>query len=191
VPFLFRDRKIRLPLLVLFVSLLGFFVVVWGEPHYVAPIVGVLALLVVQTMRHLNTVKLQGRPIGAMVSRVIVVILLVLTVGRALNGECDQFAWRCAGLRDRAEVAKQLENTPGKHLVIVHYSKIHNPHVEWVYNGAEIDSAKIVWARDIDAAQNEKLVTFFSDRKVWLAEPDKMKSTELKPFLLAGEPVAH
>jgi hypothetical protein len=188
VPFLFRDRKMRLPLVALFLSLTGFFVVVWGEPHYVAPIVGVLALLMIQAMRHLNTVKLQSRPIGAMVLRVMVVILLVETVGRGLSGECDQFGWRCAGLQERAEIVRQLEKSPGKHLVIVRYSKLHNLHVEWVYNGAEIDSAKILWARDIDARQNGKLLAYFKDRKVWLAEPDDPKSTQLKPFPLATGP---
>jgi hypothetical protein len=182
--FLFRDRKMRLPLATLLLVTLGIFVVVWGEPHYAAPLVGVLAMLLVQTMRHMNTMEVKGRRLGAMMVRVIVVILLVQTAGRALNHECDQLEMYCRGNTQRADVANQLGNMPGKHLVIVRYGKVHNPHIDWVYNGAEIDSAKILWARDIDALQTEKLFAYFRDRQIWLVEPDEREreARQLKPF---------
>jgi hypothetical protein len=184
VPFLFRDRKMRLPLATLLLVTLSVFLVVWGEPHYAAPLVGVLALLVVQTMRHLNTMEVKSRRLGAMVVRVIVVILLVQTAGRALNHECDQLERSCQGIAERAGIANQLRNIPGEHLVMVRYNKFHNSHYEWVYNGAEIDSAKILWARDIDPLQNEKLFAYFKDRQIWLVEPDEREreARQLKPF---------
>jgi hypothetical protein len=184
VPFLFRDRKMRLPLATLLLVTLSAFLVVWGEPHYAAPLVGVLALLVVQTMRHLNTMEVKSRRLGAMVVRVIVVILLVQTAGRALNHECDQLERSCQGIAERAGIANQLRNIPGEHLVMVRYNKFHNSHYEWVYNGAEIDSAKILWARDIDPLQNEKLFAYFKDRQIWLVEPDEREreARQLKPF---------
>ena len=184
VPFLFRDRKMRLPLVMCFLVTIGLFAVVWGEPHYAAPLTCVLALLVVQTMRHLNTVEIKGRRLGSMVVRIVVVILLVQTAGRALNRECDQLERSCSGITERAAIADRLRNTPGKHLVVVRYTKFHNSHYEWVYNGAEIDSAKILWARDIDAQQNEKLFAYFTDRQIWLVEPDEREreARQLKPF---------
>jgi hypothetical protein len=39
-----------------------------------------------------------------------------------------------------------------------------------VYNEANIDGAKIVWAREMDSGQNRKLVEYFKDRQVWLVE---------------------
>lgn len=193
VPFLFRDRKMRLPLATLLLVTLSVFLVVWGEPHYAAPLVGVLALLVVQTMRHLNTMEVKSRRLGAMVVRVIVVILLVQTAGRALNHECDQLERSCQGITERAGIANQLRNIPGEHLVIVRYSKFHNTHYEWVYNGAEIDSAKILWARDIDPLQNEKLFAYFKDRQIWLVEPDEREreARQLKPFPRAAAQSLH
>ena len=184
VPFLFRDRKMRLPLVIFFLVTIGLFAVVWGEPHYAAPLTCVLALVAVQTMRHLNTIELKGRRLGAMVVRVMVVILLVQTAGRALSHECDQLERSCRGITERAAIADQLRNTPSKHLVVVRYTKFHNPHNEWVYNGAEIDSAKILWARDIDAPQNEKLFGYFKDRQIWLVEPDEREreARQLRPF---------
>jgi hypothetical protein len=85
---------------------------------------------------------------------------------------------------ERAEIVDHLKHTPGKHLVIVRYTRLHNLHREWVFNGAEIDSAKILWARDIDAAQNEKLFDYFRDRQIWLVQPDEREEQErrLKPY---------
>ena len=43
---------------------------------------------------------------------------------------------------------------------------------EWVYNGADIDHAKIVWARDMGNDQNEELLRYYNDRRVWLLDAD-------------------
>jgi hypothetical protein len=52
-----------------------------------------------------------------------------------------------------------------------------------VYNKPDIDSAKVVWARDMDKAQNHALVDYFKDRQLWLLEVDLDRSTpELKPY---------
>ena len=60
--------------------------------------------------------------------------------------------------------------------MIVRYRSLDIPYGrgfrEWVYNEADIDQAKIVWAREMDDAQNRKLLEHFSDRTVWLAEVD-------------------
>jgi hypothetical protein len=189
-PFLFRDRKMRLFLATLLIVGAAFLVVVWEHPHYVAPLVGALAALVVQAMRHMNTIKVKGRRLGALAVRVIVVILLVQTADRALTGKCDLLQRRCTGLTDRAAIADQLTNKPGKHLVIVEYAKFHSPHIDWVSNGAEIDSAKVLWARNIDAQQNAKLISYFRDRQIWLIEPD-INNTKLIPYSSSGAPPAH
>jgi hypothetical protein len=50
---------------------------------------------------------------------------------------------------------------------------------EWVYNEADIDRAKVVWARDMGAAQNKELIDYFQDRHVWLVEADGSPPTVL------------
>jgi hypothetical protein len=89
--------------------------------------------------------------------------------------------WTCQGDPSRAAIQEKLSHTPGKHLILVRYGEDHNIHDEWVYNGAEIDSAKVLWARDLDPQQNAKLLSYFKDRHVWLVEPDK-DNTELIPY---------
>lgn len=174
VPFLFRDRRMKFLMTILLVGTMGLLVEVWAFPHYAAPLLCVLVALLIQAMRHMNTVEIGGRPIGAMIVRVVVVLLIVNTGRNVLEHKCDVAnEWMCFGQLDRATAEAQLLATPGKHLVIVRYSDRHEPTNEWVYNRADIDSAKIVWARDMDTAQNEKLLAYFKDRQVWLARPDQ------------------
>jgi hypothetical protein len=66
-----------------------------------------------------------------------------------------------------------LKDQPGEHLVIVRYSANHNPVLESVYNSAEVDGSRIVWARDMGTDKNAELIKYFATRQVWVAEPDK------------------
>jgi hypothetical protein len=61
----------------------------------------------------------------------------------------------------------------GKHdLVLVRYATNHSPSEEWVYNRADIDASEIVWAREMNPAEDAPLIDYFHDRKAWLLEPD-------------------
>jgi hypothetical protein len=75
-------------------------------------------------------------------------------------------------MASRSRIEHELELRPGQHLVIVRYSEKHSPHEEWIYNKADIDGAKIVWAREIPGMSLKSLVNYFRKREVWLAEPD-------------------
>jgi len=55
-----------------------------------------------------------------------------------------------------------------------------------VYNGAEIDTAKVLWARELDAAQNAKLFAYYKDRQIWLVEPD-LDNSEVVPYRPPGQ----
>ena len=75
---------------------------------------------------------------------------------------------------ERAQIEAMLNRLPGGQLVIVRYRPDHNPMDEWVYNRADIDGSKVVWARDMDAADNLQLIHYYGNRNVWLVEPDLM-----------------
>ena len=51
---------------------------------------------------------------------------------------------------------------------MVKYGERHNIHDEWVYNGADIDSQNVVWARWISPEGNKSLVKYYDDRKKWI-----------------------
>jgi hypothetical protein len=83
------------------------------------------------------------------------------------------WCWPDSPLLGRASVIEQLRHYPGRHLVIVRYAATHPPEMEWVYNQADIDDSKIVWARDMGPAENAELIRYFNDRTVWLLQPDE------------------
>jgi hypothetical protein len=81
----------------------------------------------------------------------------------------------------RRIVANELAQIPGKILVFVSYWPHHIFQNEWVYNAAAIDSARIVWARDLGQAENAKLRAYYRGRSVWLLEPDA-SPPKLSPY---------
>jgi len=187
LPFVFFDRKMRLPLIIFCLVAAGFFTVIWSMPHYAAPMTAVIFLLLVQAIRHLRTMKIAGCLVGKALSRAVVLLLAVDTVLAVAHGVCDPLHWTCQGDPSRVAVIEKLSHTPGEHLVIVRYGEDHNVHDDWVFNGADIDGAKVLWARETNPQQNAKLFAYFKDRQIWLIEPEE-DNTELLPYPLATVP---
>src|SRR5580704_6566653 len=181
VPFAFRDRKMRLLVFTFFLCLAGVFAVIWSAPHYAAPLTCIIYALLARSVRHLRTMKWKARPVGVALSRALLMLLVLSTCVSIARRSCDPLWWTCTGDPSRVAVMKQLLGAPGKHLIMVRYSDDHNIHDEWVYNGADIDGSKVIWARELGEAQNAKLFTYFKDRQIWLVEPDT-DNTKLKPY---------
>jgi hypothetical protein len=186
------DRLLWLPAAMLVLVALGTFLVVWSNAHYAAPATSVVVLLFVESLRHLRLMRRRknGRRDGLKsrrwnwgpaLARTSLILLLADTVSTVITKKCDTFYWTCQGDISRLVIQRKLEALPGKHLVMVRYDEDHNIHDDWVYNGAEIDSAKVVWAREIDEGQDGKLFHYFRDRKVWLVTPDS-DNTYLAPY---------
>ncbi|HKE27972.1 MAG TPA: hypothetical protein VKB88_36715 [Bryobacteraceae bacterium] len=81
----------------------------------------------------------------------------------------------------RTAVEDALAKVPGKVLLFVRYAPAHIFQDEWVYNRADIDGSRIVWARDLGVQQNEELLRYYPDRSVWLLEPDA-RPPSLTPY---------
>jgi hypothetical protein len=173
VPLLLRDRKGRWLLGEALICLLGLFAVTWSLPHYAAPAFCVFYAVLVQALRHLRVLRFHGRRVGLGVTRA-VVVLLVFQIATAIPERLHHpNAWfSVGGNEDRALVSRKLNRTPGKHLVLVRYGENHNVDIEWVYNDADIDGSKVVWAREMDPEQNAKLLAYYRHRHVWLVEPE-------------------
>ena len=81
----------------------------------------------------------------------------------------------------RIFVNQQLAQIPGQVLVFVHYSPRHIFQDEWVYNEASIDSARIIWARDLGPKENDELRALYPGREVLMLEPD-VQPPRLSPY---------
>src|SRR5580698_3678969 len=81
----------------------------------------------------------------------------------------------------RIVVTRRLAAMPGKLLVFVRYSPQHIFQDEWVYNDADLDGARVVWARDLGPEENRKLRAYYPDRQVLLFEPDG-RPMRLQPY---------
>jgi hypothetical protein len=175
---LLRDKSMRLPLCQFVMSVAGLLSIVWFQPHYAAPMAATLFVLLVQALRHLRHAEIKGRPVGIFLTRLVVLLAIdwiIVQAGQAARHPMVGWA------NGRALLVKRLDSLPGRHLVIVHYAANHNVHHEWVYNAADIDHAKIVWARDIPGQALQPLIQYFKDRNVWLLEADT-SPPELRPY---------
>jgi hypothetical protein len=174
-PWIVRDRKMRFPLMAAGFFLLGLSVETWTMPHYVAPATGLFYLLLMQCMRHLRLWRWHRRPVGIALVRAIPIIactMVLLRVAAVLAHTPIEADWPRGNL-DRVAITRQLQAMPGRHLVIVSYSPDHDLYSEWVYNRADIDGAKIVWAREMTSEQDSQLVQYFHDRQVWHLNADQ------------------
>lgn len=139
--------------------------------HYGAPATPCGFLLVLQGLRHLNAVRRNGRRFGrlaALGTTFVVALMFVylLWLHSIIGG------WSHV----RAHVQDSIEEIPGDHLVVVRYGPPpgHQVHMEWVYNRADIDASRVVWARDMGEEENRELIAYFlaRGRKIWLMEID-------------------
>ena len=188
LPWLLRDRRIRFSILQFGFSFTGLLAVIWFEPHYAAPLLATLTAILVQAMRHIRLWRTGQRAYGLGITRAIVVFALamnVLYVVRAARNPharslvAPAGAWGVAGNLAREQIEMDLESRPGKQLVIVRYSLPTNG--EWVYNKADIDDAKVVWAREIPGTDMQPLLRYFKERSVWLVEPT-MDDARITPY---------
>jgi hypothetical protein len=178
LPWLVFDRKVRFLVIQVLWCGIWLLLVNFFEPHYAAPLTATIFAIVTQAIRHLRQWKLKGYRLGVLASRVII----VLVIARFFLPNAETMDFPEPGFNvSRAQIAAQLQATPGKHLVVVHYAPDHAFFHEWVYNAAEIDAAKVVWAREIPGRDLKPLLDYYRDRRIWLVDADAAHP-QLEPY---------
>jgi hypothetical protein len=191
------DRRIRFLVLCVGVLMAGITIEIFLIPHYLAPFTAAFYGIGLQAMRHLRLWSPEGQPVGMTLVRLIVSVCFVMG-GLRLYAEplhlrldewpASEWNFKWYGPRhfgtERAHIEAGLEQLPGRQLVIVRYSPDHNPFDEWVYNAADIDGSKVIWARGMQAADDLELIQHYKDRRVWLVQPDK-EPAEISPYLVS------
>jgi hypothetical protein len=181
-PRVVRDRKTRF--LVIQFALCSFALLLssWFQPHYLGPLTATGLALLLQGMRHMRLWQFHGRPVGIGLTRMIA-LFAVLLAPFVQSGALTRFE-KIDKIASRARFIEQLDQTPGKHLVVVRYSPQHSVLREWVYNDADIDNSKVVWVREIPGVSLQPVLDYFHDRQVWLVEPDST-APRLTPYTAA------
>jgi hypothetical protein len=173
LPCLLTGRARILVLTVLLV-VFGIMLTVSMQVHYAAPVAGAIFVVAVQSIRILWSLRRRMQLFGFIAPALPAVLLLTLVVSRLSTPPQLDF-------HERADLSRQLQEQPGQHLVIVHYGPDHLSSKEWVYNRANIDASKTVWARDMGSEKNRELLDYYPDRKPWLLDADSDKPA-LSPY---------
>ena len=188
------DRRVRLLVLCMFVLMAGLAVEILLTPYYLGLATALFYALGLQAMRHLRVWSPNGAPVGKTMVRFSILLCLVMALvtllaaappedafGQSFRSLTELHATPNQFSTERAKVQFFLDKLPGKQLVLVRYSPDHNPIDQWVYNRADINDSKIIWAWDMGPTSNQELLDYYKDRKAWLVEPDA-KPVKLTPY---------
>ncbi len=183
VPYLWHSKRTRYPAILVGVIGAASLIEVWWYPHYGAPFLAALLILVAQSMRYLRQWKYHGREMGCfLVSALPAAVLLVMITSKseaiATHQTVESFQWK--NVLKRTVEQELLKNHPGRHVILVRQTVGTGQSEEWVYNPANIDAAPVIWARDLGQTENEKLRGYYAGRSLWLFKPDQ--SMNLSPY---------
>jgi hypothetical protein len=169
---LWKDRAARGVLLLLGTFYIGAALEARLFPHYVAPAAALVYVLVGFTLRAARnswpgTLNERVYLTGALMIAFVAISLfgLLTPENRYLFGPIDYHV-----RAKHASIAERLEHEPGDHLVLVRYGSQHELYEELVYNRADIDHSRIIWARSLGPDKDQKLIQHYPGRHVWLVE---------------------
>jgi hypothetical protein len=164
--------------------------------HYVAAVTCLFILVAIVGLRQMSRLRIRGHAAGkeaaALIAALCVAHFLFWYGMHAAEdsdfslGAIRYETWDYINHGNPARrifVARELAKIPGQLLVFVRYVPQHIFQDEWVYNAADIDASRVVWARDLGAAENENLLRYYAGRTALLLEPDfrQPRLSEYKP----------
>jgi len=131
------------------------------RPPYMAPALAALFVLMIAGLRRLSAWTGAGG--------LIVAIALAVQASACLEnaGTLNRLSHPDAAVRQARDVAR-LSALPGRQLVLVRYGPGSVPLYDFVHNGADIDGAKVVFARSIDPEHDRQLLAYFHEHRPWL-----------------------
>jgi hypothetical protein len=150
---------------------------IMAYPHYAAPAFGAAMVLEVMGVAWLaNRAHLRDQ----------IVVVVAFALAAAAEAKMIKPLW---GQRtSRSEIISELERRPGRQLVIVRYNS-ENWAENWVYNRADIDHSRIVWAQDMGGERNRELLDYYPDRTAWMLE--LYPTRRLTPYLRRSPVATH
>lgn len=157
------------------------------RPHYAAPVAGALFLVLLFSLRHFRNSPSPYALWGSRAVAIVFAFWMISPIGERLRDpllvdpivrKADLARHNILEIKsfplpkeyERARMESVLEARGGKHLVIVHHPRFDIPDLEWVYNDADLDGARVVWARDMGEVRNKELLKYYPDRQAWYVD---------------------
>jgi len=184
-----------LALLALLAACAGQLILSFGMPTYQAPFLGMVYLLIILGLRRMSMAwRKSGRGPSLVTATILgIVIVFGLQVKAAIQhvNFLSEDPWYHYGYASRESnrdlILKYLAAQPGNHLVIVRYARNHPCIYEWVWNLADPDSQRIVWARELEPASTAALVRYYGGRRVWLLQVNRDEAS-MTPYPVESLP---
>jgi hypothetical protein len=147
----------------------------WHLEHYAAPGWAALALMIAIWAERAWNLWIYKLAIGPVF---VAMALLAAPAGRGTPSEYHEWGAR------RTALVERLSGLDRPQLVIVQYPapdwKINH---EWVYNGAEIDGQRVVFAHDLGMEKNRALLDYYRDRQANLLTFDAVSGLDrIEPY---------
>jgi len=154
--------------------------------HYLGAVTCLFVLVSVAGLKLLARLRIRNVVVGREIARIIVLLcggefclwysVHLLEAKSAPLALLQYETWDFINHRNsadrRVEVARQLDHIPGNLLIFVHYEPRHVFQEEWVWNAADIDGSRTVFARDLGTEGNKDLIRYYPRRKILYLEPD-------------------
>jgi hypothetical protein len=150
--------------------------------HYAGPGVALASLTLTGAVAR-TTRSRRWRWPGTAVFPATLLLAVALPVSHIALDVAGREAARKPWSRARMRIARTLEGLPGRHLVFVRVTAQHSIHQEWVYNGADLESGKVLWVRALGPKVNARLVARLGERRAWVVDADA-DEPRLVPFEL-------
>lgn len=172
-----RAKKSRLVIYTLGFACLGYASETWLQAHYFAVASGIVYLILLNGLRWMRVsgrsnviwLKLMRGTLASIIIMVAVRLIVVPTAGLPTWGTWMNLTGQTPAWQD---IHQLVESMPGKQLVIVRYRADHLWVNDWIYNGYNIPTQHVIWARDSEPGEsNLSLLCEFKDRQVWLLVP--------------------
>ncbi len=175
------DPRIRCLAAALGVCWVGLWFSIFHFPHYAAPLVAPVALLVACAAETSWRIRIGSVPFGALLTCVVLAAACSFPLRAAIATVRTGAPHRSYG-DVRADLIRRLSAMEGEQLVIVRYPypawRIGD---EWVYNSANIDSQRIIFAHDLGLEQDRALLDYYPRRRAWLLTFNGLR-LQLSPY---------
>jgi hypothetical protein len=173
-----RSPELRVVLLATLLMTAGLALQIWpAHGHYAAPAAGAVLLIMLNALRALGSASQPLR--YRLFMRAIVFSIFLWMVVPIADRLWNPFAFSTDFVGPDDSIPRQIQGAtlqsrinqlPGQHLVLVHYHTFDIPSQDWIYNRADIDASKLVWARDMGREANQELLRYYPKRHIWYVD---------------------